>query len=286
MIKLPNLGVVIIHSSRLVEQGGIMVLEITAFTGYSLDFKNNICTKIRKYEMGVEVDSYESTYIKELIPFWQFSNNTVVDFNGLEDLCDQLYVDQVHFNEMPFSGCSIEFQNGLLGSVAIYEEGALLRLVSWNKAGNLTEFCLGNSDYCYEYSRAWPVVGRPTLLFVCQDSYLKIYFDERVKERAISPEKKYTLIVIEKDPFKYMDELNETVGLKGALNKDVFESIVFDEYLSLTGSGISQEILLSLNKNKTWHNVKKIKIDQTSLSDDEIVSIKLAYPNIIINYEK
>lgn len=286
MIKLPNLDVVIIHSSRLVGQGGIMVLDNTAFSGYSLDFKHNVCTKIRKYEMGVEVDSYESTYIKELIPFWQFSNNTVVDFDGLEDLCDQLYVDDVHFNEMPFSGCSIEFQNGLLGTVAIYEDGKLLRLASWNKVGDLTEFSLGSLDYCYEYSSAWPVGGGPTLLFLCQDASLKIYFDEGGWKRKISPEKKYTMIVIEKDPFKYMDELNESVGLKGALNKDVFDSIVFDEYLSLTGSGISQEILLSLNKNKTWHNVKKIKIDQASLSDDEVISMKSAYPHIIINYEK
>lgn len=185
MIKLPNLGVVIIHSSRLIEQGGIMVLEITAFTGYSLDFKNNICTKIRKYEMGVEVDSYESTYIKELIPFWQFSNNIVVDFDGLEDLSDQLYVDQVHFNEISFSGCSLEFSDGLLGTVSIYEEGKLLRLASWDKAGDLTEFCLGNSDYCYEYSRAWPVGGGPTLLFVCQNASLKLYFDEKLREREL-----------------------------------------------------------------------------------------------------
>ncbi|MFQ3171306.1 MAG: hypothetical protein ACI9DG_001340 [Oleispira sp.] len=289
MIKLPNANDTMVHADALVNQHGIMLFRDKPINGYSLEFIEGICSAVKKYTEGLEIGCYGIEYLSTLIPYsWDFTDKTVANFDYLKDYYgDQTFVESVHFKEELFSGYSIEFYQGALGTVSFYSNGDLFGFASWDQAGIVSEFGVGPSSedgYGYGYDRYIYGDNNARFSYISQDASLHITFDERNKVHTDHLDRIYTRVRIEKNPFLYADEFNHDIGLGNVLSMKIFDSILLVEHLYLSGSGLTEEIIFSLMKNPEWHNVKKITVDSSAISEENMLKLLSPYPNISIDY--
>jgi hypothetical protein len=288
LIKLPNINDTIVHADSLVSQNGLMLFKDIPMDGYSLEFTEGVCSAVKKYARGREVECYGIEYLNTLIPYsWDFTRNIIVNFDYLRDCySDQTFVESVHFKEMLFLGYSIEFRgDGRIETVSFYANGDLFSYASWDQVGIVSGFSVGSiCEDGYDYNRIRYGDNNAIFSYIWQDASLSISFDEKNKIHTKYLDRIYTRIRIKKDPFLYADEFNRDIGLGNVLSMDIFTSILLVEHLYLSGTGLTEEIIFSLMKNPEWHNVNKITVDSSAISEEDMLKLLSPYPNISIDY--
>tara|TARA_B110000196_G_C21139730_1_gene663121 strand:+ start:1001 stop:1855 length:855 start_codon:yes stop_codon:yes gene_type:complete len=282
MIKLPDLGEFIAHADSLVNQHGLALLNGIPFDGYSLEFSGGVCSRISKYENGEVRCNYGVEQLEKISPYFDFVNNTVADFDCLESSDAPLFSNCVRLNGKLFTGISIEFRDGILGTITRYDKGDEWDYSSWNVMRKLTSFSLGTFEFEYAYNVG--MNGKNSKFsYNCDGSHLSISYLEDIFINGAKIDNACTEIYIRDNPFFSADEFEKYVHLKNIISMKMFLKVPLVPRLALRGS-VTKEVMIELMNNSTWNNVREISTKSLILKKNELECLLASYPEIKISY--
>lgn len=282
MIKLPDLCELIAHADSLVNQHGLALFNSMPFNGYALEFSGGECHRISKYEEGEVRGHYGTNQLKNLVPYFEFYKITIADFDCLESSDAPLFSNCVRLNGKLFTGISIEFRDGVIGTITRYDKGDEWDYSSWNIMRKLASFSLGTFEFEYAYKVG--MNGKNSKFsYNCDGSHLSISYLEDIFVNGAKIDNACTEIYIRDNPFFSADEFEKYVHLKNIVSMEMFLKVPLVPRLALRGS-VTKEVMIELMNNSTWNNVREISTKSLILTKNELECLLASYPEIKISY--